>query len=62
MLTLRVNVLSKNYKWKTSYIMFTGVVLGKFYHIKIPYWLWRSNLSDDSIKHLNKIVTKLNRE
>lgn len=56
------NVLTKDYKYKVSYLLGYFVLFKKLRKVKIPYWISRSNLSEETIEELNKVVRRLNRE
>lgn len=62
-LTLRnCKILSKNYKYVVSYFYFLIIFRKKFGIFKIPYWITKSNLTEEIILELDEVVKQLNRE
>jgi hypothetical protein len=54
-----IKVLSENFKWVTTNISISGVYFGKFIRFRIPFWIQRSKLSDESIKGFKNFYKRL---
>lgn len=52
------NVLTKNYKWSISYIIFMFIFRRKLYTFRIPYFI-KKGLTQGQIDAINEVMDKI---